>query len=51
MLVRCKKCRCWIETEFGKDTPADHQDAEGTQEDPRSPGDHDDICDKCEWGE
>ena len=51
MLLRCKKCGCWIETDFGRDTPAEHQDARGTRKDPRSPGDSDDVCDVCDYSE
>ncbi len=49
-LVKCKKCGCFINLNFGEDDPIDHSDAEGTEDDPRSPGDSDDICDVCEWG-
>jgi hypothetical protein len=48
-LVKCKKCGAWINLEFGTDSPADHLDAEGTEDDPRSLGDRDDICDVCQW--
>lgn len=50
MRTRCKKCGCWIETDYGAEAPAAHLDAEGTYDDPRSPGDHDDICDQCDYG-
>jgi hypothetical protein len=46
-LVQCKHCEAWIDLDFGADSPAEHADAEGTQEDPRSPGDWDDVCDQC----
>jgi hypothetical protein len=49
-LVRCKKCNAWVDLAFGADEPAAHQDAAGTKDDPRSPGDHDDICDACDYG-
>ena len=47
-LVRCKHCRAWIDLEFGRDPYTDHQGAAGTQGDPRSPGEHDDLCDVCQ---
>jgi hypothetical protein len=47
MLVRCKNCGCWIETDFGNESPENHTDATGTYDDPRSPADWDDICDVC----
>jgi len=50
-LVECKECGVWIETKFGEDEPSKHQDASGTKDDPRAPGDRDDICDVCEWGD
>jgi len=50
MLVKCKQCGCYVETDYGKDAPAEHLDAAGTREDPRSPGDHDDVCDVCDYG-
>lgn len=50
MLRQCKQCGAWIETDFGHDAPAEHVDAAGTEDDPRSPGESDDICDVCEWG-
>jgi hypothetical protein len=51
MLTKCKKCGAWIETTYGADEPAAHLDHEGTQDDPRAPGDYDDICDQCNYGE
>ena len=47
-LVRCQQCRAWIDLEFGRDQYVDHMGADGTQGDPRSPGEHDDICDVCQ---
>lgn len=46
----CKVCGAWINLEYGKDSPAEHQDHAGTIEDPRAPGDRDDICDHCDYG-
>lgn len=47
----CRCCGCWIDLDFGTEEPAAHQDAAGTSEDPRSPGDRDDICDVCDYAE
>jgi hypothetical protein len=47
MIVRCKKCGCFVQTDFRADSPAEHLDATGTADDPRSPGDRDDVCDVC----
>lgn len=51
MLTKCKKCGCWVETDYGADTPVAHVDAAGTEDDPRSPGDRDDVCDVCCYSE
>ena len=49
-LRRCNHCGAWIDTTFGADSPAEHQEASGNKDDPRAPGDHDNICAICEWG-
>lgn len=49
-LVRCKYCRAWINLDFGKDAPALHTGATGTKDDPRTPGDYDNVCDVCNYG-
>lgn len=49
-LVQCVHCDAWIDLAFGADSPAKHADAEGTREDPRSPGDVNYICDVCYYG-
>jgi len=46
-LERCIHCGAYINPEFGADSPATHADAEGTEDDPRSPGDYDNVCDVC----
>jgi hypothetical protein len=51
MLTECRHCGAAIETTFGADSPAEHQDAEGTPDDPRAPGDWDDVCAPCGYGE
>jgi hypothetical protein len=51
MLTKCIACGCWIETDFGADSPAEHLDAEGTVDDPRSPGDTDELCDVCDYND
>jgi hypothetical protein len=48
-VVRCKECGCYIDVAYGAEEPAAHQDADGTEDDPRSPGDYDDICDVCDY--
>jgi len=50
MKLRCVVCNCWIETEYGYVSPSVHQGSLGTPEDPRSPGDYDEICDRCYYG-
>lgn len=50
MLIRCINCFCWIETDYGNDSPVEHIDTEGTLEDPRSPGDRNELCDVCDYG-
>lgn len=47
VITECKYCGAVIDTEYGKDAPAEHSDAAGTTTDPRSPGDRDDVCDVC----
>lgn len=47
---QCRHCKAWVNPAFGKDEPAKHQDAEGTKDDPRSPGDHNNCCDSCCYG-
>lgn len=46
-LVNCEECGCYINLEFGQYEIAEYAGREGTEEDPRSPGDYDDICDVC----
>jgi hypothetical protein len=48
-LVACTVCGCWVDLDFGADAPAVHVDASGTGDDPRAPGDRDDICDVCAY--
>lgn len=49
MRTRCRHCAAEIETTFGADSPAEHQDAEGTSDDPRAPGDYDNVCAVCNY--
>jgi hypothetical protein len=49
-ITRCKECGAYINTAYGATSPAAHADHAGTKEDPRSPGDWDDICDACGYG-
>ena len=48
-LTRCKQCDAFINPELGRTSPSEHQDHEGTEDDPRAPGDHDDVCDVCDY--
>ena len=49
--TRCIHCRAEIETAFGCEPPGAHDGAEGTFDDPRAPGDYDNVCDVCNYGE
>lgn len=48
-MTTCSRCGAHINTAYGADSPAEHAGAAGTRDDPRSPGDHDDICDVCNY--
>ena len=48
-ITRCRHCGCYIDTRYGADPPGEHQDHAGTKNDPRAPGDWDDICDRCNY--
>jgi hypothetical protein len=48
-LVNCRRCNCFIDIAYGADEIAAHQDREGSYDDPRAPGDTDDICDVCDY--
>ncbi len=50
-LYECRHCTSLVAHEFGADSPAEHADAAGDREDPRSPGDHKRCCDQCCYGE
>jgi hypothetical protein len=47
MRTRCTNCGCVVETIFGADRPGTHDPAAGTDEDPRAPGDWDNVCEVC----
>lgn len=49
-LSRCIHCGAWINTEYGIDAPGTNQGHAGTKDDPRAPGDFDNICDDCQYG-
>lgn len=49
MRTHCRHCNAVIETTYGADSPADHADAEGTHDDPRAPGDWDNVCAVCNY--
>lgn len=48
-LTRCIHCEAFINPKFGEDSPAEHAGHEGTKEDPRAPGDYDNVCDYCNY--
>jgi hypothetical protein len=48
-LSRCMHCDAFINPKYGADSPAVHAGHEGTEEDPRAPGDYDNICDVCNY--
>ena len=50
MLRNCIHCGDYIETELGEEGPGEHQDAQGTADDPKAPGDWDDVCAPCFYG-
>jgi hypothetical protein len=43
----CRHCGATIDPKLGADAPGTHADAEGTQDDPRAPGDWDNVCEIC----
>jgi hypothetical protein len=49
MLSKCIHCGCCIQTDYGADSPAEHMGHEGTPDDPRAPGDWDNVCDVCNY--
>ncbi len=51
MITRCIHCNCFIETRLGE-LPPGGENAEhiGTFDDPKAPGDWDNICDQCNYG-
>lgn len=46
-LVTCDFCSSAIDLAFADDAPAMHEGAAGTADDPRSPGDYNNVCDVC----
>lgn len=49
-LARCIHCDCWIDPKLGELPPGgENSEHEGTEEDPKAPGDWDDICDYCNY--
>ena len=48
-LVRCRECGCYVKPSYGAVSPGHHQDASGTADDPRAPGDYNDICAVCDY--
>ncbi len=48
-LTHCRHCGAWINPELGADAPGAHAGHAGTRQDPRAPGDYDNICDDCQY--
>lgn len=48
-LTRCCDCGAYIDPSKGA-VPPTGEYTEGTRDDPRAPGDWDDICDHCGYG-
>jgi hypothetical protein len=48
-MTTCRKCGAFIDPSKGAEPPTGEQ-TDGTQDDPRAPGDWDDICDQCNYG-
>lgn len=50
-LYHCVHCDCWINSSLGDDSPGKHSDNTGEEDCPRAPGDHNDCCEHCCYGE
>lgn len=48
MLTTCIHCGCVIDTSLGA-LPPDGEYRAGDEDDPRAPGDYDNICDVCNY--
>jgi hypothetical protein len=48
MITRCRHCDCLIDTQLGEIPPNGEHHA-GTTDDPRAPGDYDNVCDVCNY--
>lgn len=49
-ITRCIHCNCYINLAYGSVSPGEHSEHSGRKDDPRAPGDWDDICDVCNYG-
>lgn len=47
-LTTCRECGAFIDPAKGEESPTGEY-TEGTQADPRAPGDWDDLCDRCNY--
>lgn len=50
-LSTCRNCGRTIDLRLGQYSPADAPGGEGTPDDPIAPGDRDDICAACDYGD
>lgn len=49
MVVLCVYCEAVIDLSLGEDPPTGEEHS-GDRDDPRAPGDWDNICDRCNYG-
>lgn len=50
-LSKCRLCGRTIDLDLGAFAPADAPGGDGTPDDPIAPGDHNDICAICDYGD
>jgi hypothetical protein len=49
-LTRCMHCDCFIDPALGEFPPGgEHSEHSGEIDDPRAPGDFDNVCDYCNY--
>ena len=47
-LYPCRKCGNWINPDFAQDDYEEHEEAEGTKDDPTMPGPDSEKCYECD---
>lgn len=47
-LSKCIHCGAYINPAYGDVPPAEHMDHAGTKEDPRAPGDWNNVCERLQ---